>query len=276
MKRSDCLALIVLGPLAWALAVRPAGRVAHGAVGHTAGGAVTRSASLSAPADIEDAGALASAEALVSGQGELASRERAHVESRGAWGNPEAFRRLHEGAPGTYIGDILADHDSALARWHDRRARPLVVWVQPEPAVWDFDPGYVTEVRSAFREWEATRIPVRFAFTGDSARADVHVTWTERFNEPISGKTIWSRDDEWWIVDADIVLAVHHASGELLDASAVHAIALHEVGHLIGLDHTSDVSTIMTPRVRVRALTEADRATAQLLYTLPPGPVRRP
>jgi predicted Zn-dependent protease len=52
------------------------------------------------------------------------------------------------------------------------------------------------------------------------------------------------------------------------------AMTLHEVGHLLGLDHTEDLSSIMAPRVRVRELSMADRATARLLYTLPPGGVR--
>ena len=64
-----------------------------------------------------------------------------------------------------------------------------------------------------------------------------------------------------------------HRSGEALDTAAVRAISLHEVGHLIGLDHTSDSTSIMTPRVRVSHLAPVDRATAQLLYMLPPGPI---
>ena len=54
----------------------------------------------------------------------------------------------------------------------------------------------------------------------------------------------------------------------------MHAIALHEVGHLLGLDHTADTMNIMTPKVRVRELCEADRATMRLLYSLPPGSVK--
>ena len=102
----------------------------------------------------------------------------------------------------------------------------------------------------------------------------MHVTWLDEFREPISGKTLWARDDDWWIVDADIALAVHHNGGEPLDAVAMRAIALHEVGHLLGLDHTRDQNNIMTSRVRVRDLSAADRATARLLYSLPPGSVR--
>jgi predicted Zn-dependent protease len=86
---------------------------------------------------------------------------------------------------------------------------------------------------------------------------------------------MWARDENWWIVDANIVIALHHNHGEALDPSAIRAIALHEVGHLLGLDHTADTTNIMTPRVRVRDLSAADRATVKLLYSLPPGPVTR-
>jgi hypothetical protein len=115
---------------------------------------------------------------------------------------------------------------------------------------------------------------VRFAFTSDSARADVHVTFIDHFDEPISGRTKWARDDNWWITNADIVLAVHHQGGSALDDDAMHAMALHEFGHLLGLDHTEDATSIMAPRVRVRELSSADSATVRLLYTLPPGGVR--
>ena len=119
-----------------------------------------------------------------------------------------------------------------------------------------------------------TGIPLSFSFVYDSSNADVHVTWIDRFDEQISGKTLWAHDDDWWIVEANIVLAVHHRGGEPLDSSAVRAIALHEIGHLIGLDHTSDTANIMTPKVRVKELSDADRATARLLYALPPGKVK--
>jgi hypothetical protein len=115
---------------------------------------------------------------------------------------------------------------------------------------------------------------VKFEFVADSASAEVHVDWTDHFDTPISGKTLWARDHAWWIVTANITLALHHNQGEPLDDDAVKAIALHEVGHLLGLDHTADTTNIMTARVRVRDLSNADRATMKLLYTLPPGSVK--
>jgi len=186
----------------------------------------------------------------------------------------EIRRKLREGSPGTYVNELLLQRDSALARWHDRRHNPLRVWVQRETPTSDFSAGFPEIVRAAFDEWMSTGIPLSFSFVPDSASADVHVTWIDRFDEQISGKTLWAHDDDWWIVEANIVLAIHHRGGEPLDGSAVRAIALHEIGHLIGLDHTQDTANIMTPKVRVKELSEPDRATARLLYTLPPGKVK--
>lgn len=183
-------------------------------------------------------------------------------------------RRLHDRQAGTYIGDILLERDSSLIRWSHRGRDPLTVWVQPRTTVPDFRLAYVDRIRDAFLEWDAVRLPVHFAFVTDSAAAEIHVTWIDHFNEPISGRTRWARDDNWKITDANIVLAIHHSDGDQLDDDSMEAMTLHEIGHLLGLDHTTDSLAIMAPRVRVRQLSDADRATARLLYALPPGPVR--
>ena len=186
----------------------------------------------------------------------------------------EIHRRLAQNQLGTYIGDILTARDSNIARWPDRTSRPLRVWIQSADALHDWNPDYIAQTRDAFSTWVAAGAPVPFTFVVDSNAADVHVTWVDHFDEQISGKTMWARDDNWWIVDANIAIALHHNHGEPLDASAVRAIALHEVGHLLGLDHCVDTTNIMTPRVRVRDLSTADKATMRLIYALPPGSVR--
>jgi hypothetical protein len=178
-----------------------------------------------------------------------------------------------EAADNTYLGEVLVARDSTLSRWPDRSTNPLRVWVQPRPKLAGFDPGFPPLVIKAFEDWAGTGIALSFTFVRDSSASDIRVTWVDRFDEQISGKTLWAHDQNWWIVDAQIQLALHHRSGEALDSPAVKAIALHEVGHLIGLDHTRDTMAIMTPRVRVKGLSEQDRATAQLLYSLPPGRV---
>lgn len=182
--------------------------------------------------------------------------------------------RIAMGEAGTYIGEILAGRDSSLARWPERSVEPLRVWVDPNPGLAAWDPEFARQAREAFESWTAVGIPVRFVFVVDQTHADVKLTWVDRFNEQISGKTHWARDENWWITDGNIQLALHHNDGHPLDTAAIRAIALHEVGHLLGLDHTADETSIMTPKVRVRDLSNADRATLRLLYTLPAGSVR--
>lgn len=186
----------------------------------------------------------------------------------------EVRKLVHDSEAGTYISEILLERDSSLARWPDRHGIPLTVWIQPRSSVAGFTSSYIAHVRDAFREWDALHLPVSFAFVDDSADADVHVNWIDRFDEPISGRTRWARDDDWAITDANIMLAVHHHQGDQLDDDAMRAMALHEIGHLLGLDHTTDSLSIMAPRVRVRELSDADRATIRLLYALPAGPLR--
>ncbi len=191
-------------------------------------------------------------------------------------GPEEILRRVRERSGGTFISDVIVAHDSALARWPDRLVDPLRVWIQNGTWLPDWADERTAIVRSAFTEWSDTGLPLSFMFVLDSAAADVHVTWIDHFNESISGKTLWAHNDAWWIVDASIQLAIHHRDGTALDLDATRAIALHEVGHLIGLDHTRDTTSIMTPRVRVKQLSTADRSTADLLYSLPPGPLTSP
>jgi len=182
-------------------------------------------------------------------------------------------RALRRAEPGTYISDILRERDSALARWPDRPNSPHRVWIQSTSNVGDWHMRYVYEVHGAFVAWDTLDLPVRFQIVADSASADIRVTWIDHFVEAISGRTRWARDQNYWITDASIVLAVHHRTGEVLEDDAMHAMALHEIGHVLGLDHTTDPSSIMAPKVRVRCLSDADRRTARLLYKLPPGPL---
>jgi hypothetical protein len=186
----------------------------------------------------------------------------------------EIRRTLRRNESGTYIGEILRARDSALARWPDRKGQPLRVWIQRTSDVDDWRERFVFEVHNAFVAWDTLTLPLRFQIVGDSATAHVHVNFIDRFNEPISGRTKWARDENHWITDASIMLAVHHRTGEILEDDAMHAMALHEIGHLLGLDHTLDGSSVMAPKVRVRSLSVADRETARLLYKLPAGSIR--
>jgi hypothetical protein len=183
-------------------------------------------------------------------------------------------RKIESDAGATYIGEILARNDSALSRWSDRTEKSVRVWISPSIDLDGVSDSLRRVVQSAFFDWERIGIPVRFGFVRDSADAEVHVAFTDRFEEAISGSTLWARDQKWWIANGRITIALHNGTGQKLSPTAVKAIALHEVGHLLGLDHTVDSLSIMAPRVRVKELSDADKATAALLYSLPAGPLR--
>lgn len=56
-----------------------------------------------------------------------------------------------------------------------------------------------------------------------------------------------------------------------LDAVDFHAVALHEIGHVIGLGHVNDPSEIMNTYVAVETLGDGDKAGAQAIYGLDEG-----
>jgi predicted Zn-dependent protease len=183
-------------------------------------------------------------------------------------------RRIAMGMEGTYIHEMLAARDSAIARWPDRLSRPLRVHVRESEELESWNPDFTPAVRDAFDTWVQSGIPVRFTFVRDSATADIHVRFVSSFANGISGKTVWSRDGLHWLLSSDIQLAVTHPNGGSITPPQMRAIALHEVGHLLGLDHTSDPDNIMSARIRVRELSEADRATVRLVYSVPAGSLK--
>lgn len=185
-------------------------------------------------------------------------------------------RLLAEENGATYMDAILAARGGNVARWVERRANPITVWVQPTTVLKDFWPRFIDRTHDAFYTWAASGVPMRFLFVDDSAQAEVHVVWVDRFDDSAAGKTYWSRDTNWWIVGADIEIALHRPTGEAYDDQMIRTIALHEVGHLIGLDHSPNPDDIMSPKVHVTSLSAADLRTAALIYKLPPGPVTKP
>ncbi len=198
----------------------------------------------------------------------------ATVPDRAALPPAEMRRRVALGMAGTYLDELLLSRDSALTRWPDRRSQPLRVWVDEAERLAGWTPAFVEAVHDAFGTWVQAGVPLRFTFVPDSVGADIHVSFTDHFPNGISGKTVWSRDAEWWLVSGNIRLAVDHPAGGRVSAPQMRAIALHEVGHLLGLDHANAPDHIMSSRVRVRDLSDVDRATVRLLYSLPAGSLK--
>ena len=186
----------------------------------------------------------------------------------------EIRRRIRASAGSTYLSDIiLASADSMLHRWDGRMSTPVRVFFPPT-TVANFQPSFLDAVRSAFQRWQEAGVPVRFNLDADSGSAEVRVQWRIQFEGERSGQTDLQWDEDGHLTGGVVTLATFDAKGQPFAPDDVRVLALHEIGHLIGLDHSPDPGDIMYAQPKVRDLSPRDIRTASLLYDLAPGPLR--
>jgi len=186
----------------------------------------------------------------------------------------ETRRRIRASAGYTYLNEVVAQsEDSMLHRWDNRIFSPVKVYLGPGTAA-NFQTGFLDAVRSAFQRWQEVGVPVRFNLDADSTSAEVRFRWRLQFEIQRTGQTDLSWDQDGHLVSGVVTLATFDPAGRPLAGDDVRVVALHEIGHLIGLDRSSDSTDIMFAMTKVRDLSPRDIASALLLYQLPPGSLR--
>ncbi|HEV7992804.1 MAG TPA: matrixin family metalloprotease [Gemmatimonadaceae bacterium] len=167
----------------------------------------------------------------------------------------------------TYLGSL--GEEAMLRRWPDD-GLPITVWIADAPGSPWRSAKRRAIARDAFHTWMEAGVPERFYFVPDSASAMVRVLWRKQLPDRRAGQVTRQADSEGWLHSATIELSVRNMSGAVQDTSTLRAVSLHEVGHLLGLEHSPDEGDIMAPWVVARQLSPRDRATARALYGVEP------
>ncbi|MDQ8155560.1 MAG: matrixin family metalloprotease [Gemmatimonadota bacterium] len=184
----------------------------------------------------------------------------------------ESRRRLVLAGSSVYLDSLFRGSDSVIRRWGEGAVVRVLIRRPPEAL------AVVDAVGEALRTWQDLRLGPTLVETRDSLEANLVVAWVPAWgSDSGAGRTGLADvrvDDNGEIRLVRISLARADGTGRVLGLEETRSIALHEFGHSLGLPHSGSQSDIMYPMVSVERLSDRDRSSARLLYSIPPGSLR--